>query len=184
MTHRSWPGVARLSIRSMTLQWRRSDPSLEEAQQRLREAQQRKPEAGQRSPERYQRKTLPRIGPFQWVTTMRGKNPLLPASPRASPRGGSFGDGTTLSVVSDNRKKKSRSYRLGCCGEGIGSMAEVAGGLSRRHGRACPGHPRRPSASTQASAKSLATVRLPAGRGEAGLVLAAARRGWPGQARP
>ena len=28
------------------------------------------------------------------------------------------------------------------------------------------------------------TVRLPAGRGEAGLVLAAARRGWPGQARP
>ena len=55
---------------------------------------------------------------------------------------------------------------------------------SRRHGRACPGHPRRPSASTQASAKSLATVRLPAGRAEAGLVLAAARRGWPGQARP
>ncbi len=109
----------------MTLQWRRSDPSLEEAQQKLREAQQRKPEAGQRNPERYQRKTLPRIGPFQWVTTIRRKNPL---SPGAAPRGGSFGDRTTLSVVSDNRKKKSRSYRVGCCGEGIGSMAEVADG--------------------------------------------------------
>ncbi len=60
----------------MTLPWRRSDPSLEEARQRIREAQQRKPEAGQRIPERYQRKTLPRIGPFQWVTTIRGKNPL------------------------------------------------------------------------------------------------------------
>ena len=45
-----------------------------------------------------------------------------------------------------------------------------------------PGHPRRTSASTQASAKSLATVPLPAGRAEAELVLAAARRGWPGQA--
>ncbi len=102
--------------------------SPEEAQQKLREAQQRKPEAGQRNPERYQRKTLPRIGPFQWVTTIRRKNPLLPASPGAAPRGGAFGDRTTLSVISDNRKKKSRSYRVGCCGEGIGSMAEVADG--------------------------------------------------------
>ena len=29
-------------------------------------------------------------------------------------------------MVSDNRKKKPRSYRLGCCGEGIASAAEVA----------------------------------------------------------
>ena len=90
----------------------------------LREAQQRKPEAGQRNPERYQRKTLPRIGPFQWVTTIRGKNPLLPASPGAAPRGGSFGDRTTLSVVSDNRKKKSTlpppgSYGVMCWSTGL-----------------------------------------------------------------
>ena len=43
---------------------------------------------GKRNPERYQRKTLPRIGPFQWVTTIRRKNQLLPASPGAAPRGG------------------------------------------------------------------------------------------------
>ena len=225
-----------------------------------------------------------------WAFSMGYDDPAQkPAFSGAAPRGGLFGDRSTLSAVSDNRKKKPRSYRVGCCGEGIGSMAEVADGAikascpalcwlvpaihegpahrrrqarkalrpsaflpvaprrdsflrrpgvdgrdkpghdgkgstneqqtgrptdnairakiralialavvgkesgawrrwrtapSRRHGRACPGHPRRPSASTQASAKSLATVRLPARRAEAGLVLAAALRGWPGQARP
>ena len=73
---------------------------------------------------------------------------------------------------------------LAVVGKELGAWRRWRTAPSRRHGRACPGHPRRPSASTQASAKSLATVRLPAGRGEAGLVLAAARRGWPGQARP
>ena len=167
--------------------------SPEEAQQRLREAQQRKPEAGQRNPERYQRKTLPRIGPFQWVTTIRRKNTLLPASPGAAARGGSRRqDHSILPWVSDNSaKKKSRSYRVGCCGEGIG---EHGGGRADRaikaswprlvHNGACPPKAQRIYAGDEAHAKSLATVRLPAGRVEAGLVLAAARRGWPGQARP
>ena len=104
--------------------------SPEEAQQRLREAQQRKPEAGQRNPERYQRKTLPRIGPFQWVTTIRGKNPLLPASPGAAPRGGAFGDRTTLSVVSDNRKKKVALLSRWLL---WGRNRERGGGGGRRH---------------------------------------------------
>ena len=81
--------------------------------------------------------------------------------------------------------RKSRALiALAVVGKESGAWRRWRAAPSGRHGRACPGHPRRPSASTQASAKSLATVRLPAGRAEAGLVLAAARRGWPGQARP
>ena len=82
------------------------------------------------------------------------------------------------------RAKSRALIALAVVGKESGAWRRWRTAPSRRHGRACPGHPRRPSASTQASAKSLATVRLPAGRAEAGLVLAAARRGWPGQARP
>ncbi len=117
---------------------------------------------------------------------------------------------------SDFRNELSRSHRVGCCGEGIGSMAEVADGaikaswpgLSRpstkaqridagkrekpcdrppscrpRRGgtRSCggPAWMAGTSPAMTARVRRTTTVRLPAGRGEAGLVLAAARRGWP-----
>ena len=145
----------------MTRQWRRSDPIPEEAQQELREAQQRKPEAGQRISERYQRKTLPRIGPFQWVTTIRGKtrfSPLLLAG--AAPRGGCSATGPLYPWFLIIARKSRAPIALAVVGKESGAWRRWRTARSRRHGRACPGHPRRPSASTQASAKSLATVRL------------------------
>ncbi len=60
------------------------------------------------------------LGLFNGLRRSGGKNPLLPASlPGAAPRGGAFGDRTTLSVVSDNRKKKSRSYGVMCWSTGL-----------------------------------------------------------------
>ena len=58
-----------------------------------------------------------------WAFSMGYDDPAQkPASPRfsgAAPRGGAFGDRTTLSVVSDNRKKKSRSYGVICWSTGL-----------------------------------------------------------------
>ena len=62
-------------------------PNSEEAEPSRAETQQRNPEAEQRNPERYQRKTFPRIGPFQWVTTIsdRKRPPPCRVRGRLSP---------------------------------------------------------------------------------------------------
>ena len=111
----------------MTLQWRRSDPSPEEAQQRTPGSPAKETGSGAKEPGKVSKENPSANWAFSMGYDDPAQKPASP-SPGAAPRGGAFGDRTTLSVVSDNRKKKPRSYRVGCCGEGIGSMAEVADG--------------------------------------------------------
>ncbi len=112
------------------------------------------------------------------------QNPLLPPLPAPLLEAARSATGPLYPWFLIIARKSRALIALAVVGKESGAWRRWRTAPSRRHGRACPGHPRRPSASTQASAKSLATVRLPARRAEAGLVLAAARRGWPGQARP
>ena len=204
-------------------------PNSEEAEPSRAETQQRNPEAEQRNPERYQRKTFPRIGPFQWVTTiparkrpppcrvrgrlsptilkiarnsdfhkefrrrrhqgvMAGLVPAIPEGPAhrrrqarkalrpsaflpVAPRRDSFlrrpgvdgreraSPAMTARVQNKKPTKPKPKFALLSrwllSGKKSGAWRRWRTAPSRRHGRACPGHPRRPSASTQASAKSL-----------------------------
>ena len=132
-------------------------PNFGEAEQRLAEAEPRQKEAEQNPPERYPSFSLPRIEPFQWVAvTIRRKWPCAPflAAAGAQCAGRFPATAGSIARVSDFRKDKSRSYRVGCCGE----EWEHGGGGGRRHQGVMAGLVRpstRPSASRRQARKAL-----------------------------